>query len=168
MCSIYVMPDTIYMRRANRMAVCACLPLVAVVYGQTAQRSSDEKAIRELVGKYMAARNGRDPQATRALFTSDADQLVSTGEWRKGIDALVQGAMASSQKEASKSSITIESIRFVDRDVAIADGRYETVSASTGASRKMWTTLVLKREDSGWRIAGIRNMLPSPAPTKGH
>ena len=163
------MPDTIYMRRANRMALCACFPLAAIIYDQTAQSSPDEKAIRELVGKYIAARNSRDPRATRALFTSDADQLVSTGEWRRGRDALVQGAMASSQKEASKSSIDIESIRFIDRDVAIADGRYETVSASTGASRRMRTTLVLKRVDSGWHITAIRNMLPSPAhTTKGH
>jgi uncharacterized protein (TIGR02246 family) len=160
------MPDTIYMRRANRIAFCACFLLAAMIYGQTSQSSSDNEAIHNLVAKYMAARNTRDPQATRFLFTSDADQLVSTGEWRRGIDALVQGAMASSQKEASKSSITIESIRFVDRDVAIADGRYETVSANTGATRKMWTTLVLKRVDSDWRISAIRNMLPAPAATR--
>jgi uncharacterized protein (TIGR02246 family) len=160
------MPDTIYMRLANRLAFCACLLLAAMLQGQTSYKSSDEKAIRELVAKYMAARNTLDSQATRALFTNDADQLVSTGEWRRGIDKLVEGAMASSHKEASKSSITIESIRFVDRNVAIADGRYETVSASTGASRKMWTSLVLKRGDSEWRISAIRNMLPAPAATR--
>lgn len=161
--------DTIYMRRANRMAFCACFLLAAIMLGQTAQSGADNEAIRKLVAKYMAARNTRDPQATRKLFTTDADQLVSTGEWRRGIDALVKGAIASSQKEASKSSITIESVRFVDPNVAIADGRYETVSASTGAARKMWTTLVLTRVDSEWRISAIRNMLPSPAPTtNGH
>jgi uncharacterized protein (TIGR02246 family) len=163
------MPHTIYMRRANRRALLACILPAAVAYGQDSQRS-DEPAIRRLVEKYVEARNSRNPQATRALFTSDADQLVSTGEWRKGIDALVRGAMASSQKEASKSSIAVESIRFIDPSVAIVDGRYETISASTGVSRKMWTTLVVKRLESEWRIAAIRNMLPSTvAPTgKGH
>ncbi len=148
------------------MAFFAYVLLAAMTYGQVPQNNSDDEAIRTLVAKYMEARNGRDPQATRALFISDADQLVSTGEWRKGIDALVRGAMASSQKEASKSSITIESIRLIDPDVAIADGRYETISASTGASRKMWTTLVVKRVGSGWRIAAIRNMLPTAAATQ--
>ena len=140
-----------------------------MTYGQAPQNSSDDDAIHKLVANYMAARNTHDPQATRALFTSDADQLVSSGEWRKGIDALVRGAMASSQKEASKSSIVVESIRFIDPNVAIADGRYETISATTGASRKMWTTLVVKRVGSEWRIAAIRNMLPAPAGNaKGH
>jgi uncharacterized protein (TIGR02246 family) len=152
------------------MASLACILSAVVTYGQTSQRGSDEAAIRRLVEKYVEARNSRNPQATRALFLSDADQLVSTGEWRKGINALVRGAMASSQKEAAKSTIAVESIRLIDSAVAIVDGRYETVSTSTGASRKMWTTLVVKRLESGWRIAAIRNMLPSTvaATEKGH
>ena len=98
------------------------------------------------------------------LFTTDADQLVSTGEWRKGIDAVVGASMATSRKETGKSEITIESIRFLDFKVGIVDARYETVSARDGITRKMWTTLVVKRGDGGWRIAAIRNMLPSPPP----
>ncbi len=156
------------MRRAKRTIVSLSILMTATVYGQTSRNSSDEAAIRGLVAKYMEARNSHDPQATRALFISDADQLVSTGEWRKGIDALVRGAMASSQKEAAKSSIALESIRFLEPDVAIADGRYETVSAGTGATRKMWTTFVLKRLESGWRIAAIRNMLPASSSGKAH
>ncbi len=110
----------------------------------------------------MDARNSKNGAAVRSLFTADADQLVSTGEWRKGIDALVQGAMASSRKETGKSAITVESIRLLDPNVAIVDGRYETSNAATGKSRSMWTTLILKHTDLGWRIAAIRNMLPAP------
>jgi uncharacterized protein (TIGR02246 family) len=111
----------------------------------------------------MDARNSRDADVTRSLFTPDADQLVSSGEWRKGIDGVVQGSMASSQKESGKSSIAVESIRFLEPDIAIVDGRYEVPSASGGATRKMWSTLIAKRTSQGWRIAAIRNMLPSPA-----
>lgn len=146
------------------LALVACL-LMATAAGQTASNAADEREIRELVAQYVAARNTHDAVATRRLFTSDADQLVSTGEWRKGADALVRGAMASSQKEASKSTITIESIRFVIRTVALVDGRYETVSAATGATRKMWTTLLVAKMGQEWRISAIRNMLPSAAPT---
>lgn len=138
------------------VALAAGLPLVA--------QSSDEAAIRALVQKYMEARNTKDAEATRALFTSDADQLVSSGEWRKGIDALVRGAMASSQKEAGKSTITVESIRFVTPDIAIMDGRYEVPSGND--VRKMWSTMVVKRTNEGWRIAAIRNMLPAAAAQK--
>ena len=136
--------------------------LGATAYGQSMSSQADETAIRELVQKYMDARNSRNAEATRSLFTTDADQLVSTGEWRKGIEAVVSGAMASSQKETGRSSINIETIRSLEPEVALVDGRYETSTTATGVSRKMWTTLVVKRTNLGWRIAAIRNMLPAP------
>ena len=42
-------------------------------------------------------RQGRLRGAT-ALFTADANQLVSSGEWRRGRDAVVKGSLASSQQ----------------------------------------------------------------------
>jgi hypothetical protein len=93
--------------------------------------------------------------------TSAADQLVSSGEWRRGINGLITGAMASSKKENGRSVITVESIRPLDSDIAIVDGRYETMSDGAEAVRKMWTTLVVKKTSNGWKIAAIRNMLPS-------
>lgn len=122
----------------------------------------DEHDIRGVVAEYMAARNKNDSEAVGRLFTPDADQLVSTGEWRKGLADLVRGTSASSRKEAGKSSITVEDVRLVDSEVAIVDGHYRTVSLS-GAVRDMWTTIVLKRAGHDWRITAIRNMLPAPA-----
>jgi uncharacterized protein (TIGR02246 family) len=109
----------------------------------------------------MAARNHNNAAALRRLFTPDADQLVSTGVWRHGLDDLLKGAMASSQKENGQSSVTLESIRMLGRDTAIADGRYETSAIGAASSRKMWSTFVLRRTSAGWRIAAIRNMLPA-------
>jgi uncharacterized protein (TIGR02246 family) len=135
---------------------------------QAQHDEAGETAIRQLVQNYMNARNTKDAEATRRLFTNDADQLVSTGEWRKGIDGLVRGAMVSSQREAGKSSITVESVRFLQPDVAIVDGRYETYSAGSNAPRKMWTTLVVERQSGTWKIAAIRNMLPVPNVAQPH
>ena len=126
-------------------------------------RYSDETAIRELVRRYVAARERIDPKATEALFTSDADQLVSSGEWRKGREAVVRGTMQSSRSTGGRRTITVESVRFVTSDVAIADGRYELTELAGGATRQMWTTLVVKRASSGWPITAIRNMLPAAA-----
>jgi hypothetical protein len=69
--------------------------------------------------------------------------------------------MASSKKENGKSSIHVEFIRLIGRDAAIADCRYETTASGTAATRKMWSSFVLERTPSGWRIAAIRNMLPA-------
>ena len=126
-----------------------------------AQRPADEQAVREVVKKYVDARDNRDAGAVEALFTSDADQLVSSGEWRKGRPEVVKGTMASSQASSGKRTITVTSVRFVTPDVAIADGRYEIAGTGGAEARKMWTSLLITRGSEGWRIAAIRNMLPA-------
>lgn len=121
----------------------------------------DQSAIRDLVKRYVESRETGDPKAIAELFTPDADQLVSSGEWRKGREAVVAGTVASSAREkGQRRTIELQSIRFVDPGVAIADGRY-TLSGTTG-SRNMWTTIIARRTAEGWRIAAIRNMLPAP------
>lgn len=123
--------------------------------------------IRQLVQQYLAARNQNDVKALQDLFVPDADQLVSTGEWRKGRDAVVTGTLQSSQRTGGHRTITVESVRLVNPDVAVADGRYELTGLSTGETRQMWSTFVLVRTAAGWRIAAIRNMLPAtPVPIK--
>ena len=140
-----------------------CIISIAPSLAQNSVRSNDEDAVREIVSKYVDARERIDPKAVEALFTSDADQLVSSGEWRRGREAVVRGTMESSRSTGGRRSITVESVRFVGTEVAIADGRYELTGLAGGATRQMWTTLVLKRTESGWRIAAIRNMLPTAA-----
>lgn len=136
----------------------SALLLVAVSLSIAADPEAD---IRAAVQRYVDIREHPDPTALSDLFTADADQLVSSGEWREGRDAVVKGTIAASQREAGKRTITIESIRFLTETVAIADGRYELMDASGNPTRKMWTSIVLTREHSGWQIAAIRNMLPA-------
>jgi uncharacterized protein (TIGR02246 family) len=127
---------------------------------------NDEAPIREIVSKYVDARERIDTQAVESLFTSDADQLVSSGEWRKGREAVVRGAMASSRSTGGKRTITLEQVRFVTPDVAIADGRYELTGLSGGALEAVGDARSEENKD-GWRIAAIRNMLPAaPAPSR--
>jgi uncharacterized protein (TIGR02246 family) len=132
--------------------------LALLMAGVPACAQSDEAQIRDLVARYMAAREAQDASQVEALFTADADQLVSSGEWRRGREALVRGAMASSRTNEGRRSVALESIRFLSADVALADGRYEIVGAET---RRMWSAFVLQRTPEGWRIAAIRNMLPA-------
>lgn len=129
----------------------ATLPLFA-------QSAADEAAIRGIVKKYVDAREAQDPAAVQSIFTADADQLVSSGEWRKGRDEVVKGTLASSRNTQGKRTIEVESIRFISPEIAIADGRYEISGAET---RKMWSTFVFVRTKGVWRIGAIRNMLPA-------
>jgi uncharacterized protein (TIGR02246 family) len=134
----------------------------AGIWQRPSTNSADEAAIRALVADYVAARERRDPSAIAALFTGDADQLVSSGEWRKGREAVVRGTLESSTRTGGTRTIDVEAIRVVATDVAIADGRY-AITGGAGGDRRMWSTFVMTRGKEGWRIAAIRNMLPAAA-----
>ena len=154
------------MRLPAALVICclATLPVVAQNDGaQNAPRgSADDAAVREIVRQYVDAREKRDPKLLEALFTADADQLVTTGEWRQGRDNVVRGGLASSQANPGSRQIAIEAVRFVAPGVAIADGRYEITDAQAAAPRRMRTTFVVVRNtENAWRIAAIRNMAPT-------
>ena len=127
----------------------------------TPDRAKDEAAIRDVVNEYFGARDRRDAATLAALFTADVDQLVSSGEWRRGREALVKGTLASSQQTTGTRTIAIETIRFPVADMAIADGRYE-ITGGSGGDRRMWSTFVMARQEGRWQISAIRNMLPAP------
>ncbi len=142
-------------------ALVSVLILVPALSNAQGTGASDDRAIRDVIGAYAAARDAQDPKATQALFVADADQLVSSGEWRRGRDALVTGAMASSARTAGTRTLDVESVRIITGDVAIVDARYEIRDAAGGVARRMWSTFVLVRHDGAWRISAIRNMLPA-------
>jgi uncharacterized protein (TIGR02246 family) len=143
-----------------------CLMLAAArLAAQTPGASSpDEAAIRGVVRSYVDARELRDPNAIESLFTSDADQHTTGGEWRRGVAQVVAGTLESSKRNPGRRAITVSAVRFITPDVAIADGPYEIGEGAN--TRRMWTTIVLKRERGSWRIAAIRNAVPTNAPTR--
>ncbi len=149
------------------MRVLAALMVLSVSAGVAPLRGAegDEAAVRALVARYVEAREARDPAALEALFTEDADQLVSSGEWRRGRAALVPGALASSERTRGVRRIEVDAVRVIAPGVAIADGVYTI----TGSGRPpMRATIVAVQQDGQWRITAIRNMLPAgPAPVAG-
>jgi uncharacterized protein (TIGR02246 family) len=140
------------------LALSLCLLSAAPAMAQQpAGVAADEAAVRDIVQRYTRARELNDPKAIETLFTADADQYTSAGEWRRGLPALVKGMLETSARNPGIRAITVQAVRFVTPDVAIVDGEYRT-----GAdAQRLWTTLIVKREAKGWRIAGIRNMAPT-------
>jgi uncharacterized protein (TIGR02246 family) len=137
------------------------LTCLAIASFSTAQNAGDEQSVRKLVGRYAAARQSQDAKAIESLFTVDADQLVSSGEWRRGRDELVKGMLESSRANAGARTITVESVRFPIPVVGIANARYEIAGAPGAESRRMWSTFICIKQTGDWRIAAIRNMLPA-------
>ena len=143
----------------------ACAALVAAVALQASARQQNDQAVKDVVARYVNARETRDAAAVAALFTADADQLVSSGEWRRGRDQVVTGSLASTERTGGKRDILVEHVRFINDTVAIADGRY-TIRGGEGGDRNMWSTFVMEKDGGAWKIAAIRNMLPAASPAR--
>ncbi len=153
------------MNRRRFVFAASCLTASSTAAAIGADNEDVEAAVRRVVQRYVEAREARDAAAIEPLFTADADQLVSDGTWRRGRDELVRGMLESSRKNPAKRSISVESVRLLADDVALADGRYVHAAqpGGEGQNRQMWTSITLKRGPDGWRIAAIRNMLPAQA-----
>lgn len=143
-------------------AACALwLAVTAPAFAQSAGRAADEAAVRAVIQAFLDTREKNDAAALAALLTADVDQRQTSGALRSGRDAVVSGSLSTQQSTGGTRTITVDSLRFVGADVAIADGRYDSIGRADGTDQRMLTSMVLRREGAAWKIAAIRNMLPT-------
>jgi uncharacterized protein (TIGR02246 family) len=149
------------------VVVTALISLVSAGAGfaQTpATSSEDDAAIRRVVQQQDDARNRGDWKALGELFTQDAEQLTSTGEWRRGRAEIEKGiaqAMTTTYK-GGKYATKVETVRMLTPTVAIADGPFEISGIAGGSgTRRGHTTYVLVKSGDRWQIAASRSMVPT-------
>ena len=130
---------------------------VAAVAQDVPDRTQDELAIRRVTQEFILRREDGDEPALRALLTATCDQRLTSGRMRSGPDAVVSGSLASTRNSGGKRLIALESIRYLGTDVAIANGRYDSLGRSDGTDLHMLTTIVFWRIDGKWYIDAIRN-----------
>ena len=129
--------------------------LTLPIQAQTPQ----EKPLYNLIAAYAQARDHQDTLLLSNILTDDIDQLVSTGEWRRGLKTAQQGMLRSSNANPGDRILEVEQVRFLNNSVAIIDARYE-IRNPNGNVRNMWSTFIAILEDDNWKISAIRNMLP--------
>lgn len=137
--------------------------LFCPIFLSAQDKKDEDPRIRDiyiLIDNYSQARDKKDTVLLKNILTSNVDQLVSSGEWRNGIGEAVQGMMRSSENNPGTRTLTVEKIRFFDNMNGIADARYE-IKSKEGTIRKMWSTFVVVNDNGKWKIAAIRNMLPT-------
>lgn len=136
------------------------LCLTMAFYGQdTVTQNPQEQAIIALIAEYARVRENKDTVALKNMLTAEVDQLVSTGEWRRGFESALEGMLRSSNSNPGSRTLTVDRIRFLNGDAALVDARYE-IQNTDGSIRKMWSTFIVTYEDGRWKITAIRNMLP--------
>ncbi|MEM6844467.1 MAG: cupin domain-containing protein [Bacteroidota bacterium] len=144
----------------NHLVLGTLLPVLLTI-NSYAQNSADEEAIYLLIDQYAQAREQQDTVLLKRILTTEIDQLVSSGEWRRGIGKAKEGMMRSSQRNPGDRTLAVEQVRFITGGTAIADARYEISNADGEVVRKMWSTFVVVYEENAWKITAIRNMLPA-------
>jgi len=121
---------------------------------------SQRKEIEGLINQYSVARESKDTALLRRILMPDIDQLVSTGEWRKGIGSAITGMLNSSATAPGTRTLVVDKIRMFHSTSAIVDCRYD-IQSPDGTARRMWSTFVVVIHDKMWKITAIRNMLPA-------
>ena len=144
----------------NLFQISAFVLLAFTACAQSAPGNKQRQDIHALIDKYSEAREKKDTILLKAILTADIDQLVSTGEWRSGVQSSVRGMLKSSATSPGTRKLTIDKIRMVSPSAAIVDCKYE-IDNPDGTPRKMWSTFVVVEEKRIWKISAIRNMLPS-------
>lgn len=144
----------------NIVLICLSLIIVAGSFAQNdALASQQRKDITAVIDQYAKAREEKDTALLKKILTEDIDQLVSTGEWRLGISAAVEGMLKSSATKPGTRMLTVNNIRLLNATACIVDCKY-TIQNDDGSFRNMWSTFILVLSDKKWKICAIRNMLP--------
>jgi uncharacterized protein (TIGR02246 family) len=118
------------------------------------------KDIHSLIDDYSQAREKKDKVLLERILTTEIDQLVSSGKWRKGKEESMKGMLQSSENNPGTRTLKIENIRLLSPHCGIVDARYE-IKKTDGTTRKMWSTFMVVFKNNEWKISAIRNMLPA-------
>ena len=150
-------------RRACGSSRARCwLAAAAPAFAQSADRAADEAAVRAVIQAFLDTREKNDAAGLAALLTADVDQQPDLGQHaQRPRRRRARARSRRSRARAAGARSRVDSLRFVGADVAIADGRYDSVGRADGTDQRMLTSMVLRREGGAWKIAAIRNMLPT-------
>jgi uncharacterized protein (TIGR02246 family) len=149
-----------------RMGFLSALVIVlAAAASAGSAQATDEAAIRRVVERFDDTRNTGDWKGFTALFTKEADQLISSGTWRRGPDDIAKGMqeITSTAYKGATHKTTADRVRMLGPGVAISDGAFTITNIAGGGGRKGLVTMVLVKDGSEWRIAAARSMVPTPA-----
>jgi len=160
------------MRTFPRRTLCFSLVVFLFSVGASAQgpdiNALDDKDVRSIGAQIQQAWNKSDAKMLADLWLTDGDYVSSTGRTATG-RAEVEKAFATQWAglyKGTKLTHTLTSVRFVRKDVAIADGAFEIsgmrdASGKLLATRSGLSTIVAVRKGDRWYVAALRGMVPS-------
>src|SRR5262245_9015479 len=124
----------------------------------------DENMIRKWMSDYIECWNNHDARALSLLFEEDADFIGASGGLIKGrseIEKLMAEELSSVLREWTLSA-SIEDIRFLKSDIAVANGAYEATGIGSNAQaaplKGLHTSIMCKKGET-WMCVGARSIV---------
>jgi uncharacterized protein (TIGR02246 family) len=144
------------------------LALLFLLPAASPAQADDEKDIRTIGAQIQSAWNKADPKEMADLFLTDGDYISSTGRSARGRDELQKAFAAqwSGIYKGTKLSHTLTNVRFLRKDVAMADGAFEIAgmrdpSGKLLPTRSGLSTVIAAKKGERWYVAGLRGIVPS-------
>lgn len=123
------------------------------------KHADDERALRKLADDFVKAFNARDAQALAQQFAPQAEMADLDGNVVQGREAIQEFYAEHFQGPLFKTSIQIESLRFLGDDLAIEDGQLTFSSEDEDVTMRSRYTVVHSREDGKWLIVSSRDVV---------
>ena len=132
---------------------------------ESATREESEKAIKQVLDRFIEAWNRHDAKAFSMVFADDADFTNVGGKSAHGrteVEKFHAPKFATNLKDTHQ-TITETKVRFITSDVAAVDARWEMTGARRVDGqevplRKGLLNLIMTRSENQWLIKVMHNM----------
>ncbi|HLO60317.1 MAG TPA: SgcJ/EcaC family oxidoreductase [Bacteroidales bacterium] len=133
------------------ISVICTLP-ASVLFAQTAN-SEEEKAIKDVLGRFYEGWNTHDVDKMISVYAEDIDHINTHAQWHKGKAAIKDDLIQfhSGPGKNSYKTYTIEKIRFIKPDVAVVQVRSISSVGNIG-------TYVMSKEKGKWLVVSFTNV----------
>jgi uncharacterized protein (TIGR02246 family) len=136
--------------------LCFCLIITAILPGSILAQSAnleEEQEIRDLVTGFYDGWNTHDVEKMVSYYADDIDHVNAFGEWHQGKQAIKEALTQfhADRTRNTHKTITIEKIRFIKPDVAVALVRQISTVGNVG-------TFVLSKESGKWLVVSFANI----------
>jgi uncharacterized protein (TIGR02246 family) len=149
------------LRAAIRVAACiaASVLIVSLNAGYADDKSAEQSAIEQAAKKFVEAYNGKNAEAIAGLFGPEARMEEADGTVVEGRDAIRAAYEAVFKQDPhSAISVSMDSLRFVQPDVAVEQGTTEFYPDGDQLTSRSQYLVVHLKDTEGWHMASVRTM----------
>ncbi|MBM4268262.1 MAG: nuclear transport factor 2 family protein [Deltaproteobacteria bacterium] len=154
------------------VVLAAVLATTDPVLGAARKVNLEEQVLYENYFRFSGAWNRGDPDGLVELYDEETDHFSADGRVAKGRTEVRElfADQLDTVYEGSRLTLTLDSLRFLSPEIALANGQFELVNVKGPSGRPLpplrgLHTDIWVLSDGTWRVAASRTALPARMPT---